>query len=97
MSKSRIVKYNTLHHNFFEADFYPYPVAYQIFEWGFSGRDFPETGKISLSVKYKKKRVLLSGKIDCKMESSCDGLYYTYFFIPNDIEKMKRYLSLIVQ
>lgn len=98
MSRSRIVKYKPSRYGFFEDYLNHYPVAYRLNEYGFSNRTIPESGKISLSLKCKKRRILISGKIVCEMESCREqGLIYNYFFIPNDIEKIKRYLSLIVQ
>lgn len=95
MSK-RIVKYKPQKYGFFEDSFYPYKVAYQLSEFGFPNRKFPDCGKISLSVKYKKKRILIPGKIDSKSEDCREyGLCYTYFFIPNNLEKMEKYLTSI--
>lgn len=98
MSKSRVAKCKPGKYGFFEEYLYPYAVAYRLNKFEFSNSTIPESGKISLSLKYKKRRVLISGKIVCEMEDCREyGLCYKYLFIPNNIEKMRKYLSFIVQ
>lgn len=39
-------------------------------------------GKVSLSLKVGKKRVIVKGKIDCTWEDHREGLYHHWFFKP---------------
>ena len=63
--------------------------CYQIREYGFSKNEIPNTNNITLSLKLRKKRILISGKI----ESCYSGYHKCYYFFPNKPQKLENYLK----
>jgi hypothetical protein len=72
--------------------------GYRIFEHYFSRRTIPNAVKIVLSVKHKKRRILISGQIDYHWEFGFNGIehveYKSYYFIPNNAAKFKKYCRI---
>jgi hypothetical protein len=53
-------------------------------------------GKVTLSIKIDKKRILVKGKIDCHWDDQQDGLFIHWYFLAKDekhLTKLKVALS----
>lgn len=66
--------------------------CYQIHDYGFTNNQIPNTIKITLSLKLKKKRILITGKIDSDYVWDGQEDHKQYYFFPNNPQKLKNYL-----
>lgn len=84
-----IHKYNAILHESFSALGYG---GYSLSEYGFTNNQIPNTINITLSLKLKKKRILISGKIDSDYVWDGQEDHKCYYFFPNNPQKLKNYL-----